>query len=505
MLTVSGCADTTIDTSKKIEPPGNKLVPIQGRWIIESKIFGEQDSYASEDNTWVGIEAQFSSESVVLGDSFWSNLKYKTKRVDAEEYFMYNNWEYIKKLGFDDNEIFVLTVFSDEKFLYEIVLINDHEALMIIDGELFYIKKLSDETAIQLKIDDKGSNETGPYARYAENDDLQLRSGVLLGMRTPVRSMTDMRTEDPDEYSYRTFWIASENRQLHPVLISGGIFLPRKNGFWRLESRRVSYDSWTEDLLNARSVSDMSEKVANRKNMHTDTKTNREGILKRTILYVGNDYVSIDVTGRWKYKSTKEEWRENRLQTISIDNIQSDMGVKISEAVGKDGMSAMKSAVTKAFGHLGIMGISEQDAVRGGESFALFREMGHWYIKGRINYTRGRENPFFDFKINIIPPTELVAYDTLHLTWTGIKDMIPQAIDAFTSPNKDIIIIQTRSELLIYSLKQNGLSEKPLTKVKLNNGETVVMAEWATGNYVEKWENAYLKNIIVNKATTLSN
>jgi len=506
MITGSSCADTAIDTSKKIESPVNKIIPMQGRWIIERRIPDSDGMNHDEDNnTWVGKEAVFSGESAVLGDNFWDNIKYKTKRVVAEEYFMYENIESAKKIGITDNEIFVLTASSDEKFLYEIIKINDNEALMNIDGELLYLKKLSDESEIRQQSNRKESKEVVPINTGVKKGNSPLRSGILLGMRTPLRSIMSENSEGYDGYSYRTLWIASNNRKLHPILISSGIFLPRKNGFWRLESRRVSQDGWTEDVLYARSVSDISEEAASKKYVRAIEDLHKEGILKKTILYVGNDYVSVDVTRRWKYKNSEKEWIENSLQTIPIDNVQSDRGVRISEAAGEEGLRAMESAVANAFNDLGIKGMRGLDAVRNGESFALFRKMGHWYIMGRINYIEDNSNLFFDFKINIVPPTKLVMYDNLHLAWTEIKDRIPQAIDAFTSPNRDIAIIQTRNELLIYSLEQNRLSEKPLAKVRLNDGESVVMAEWATGNYVEKWENAYLKNVITNKATSLSN
>jgi hypothetical protein len=66
-------------------------------------------------------------------------------------------------------------------------------------------------------------------------------------------------------------------------------------------------------------------------------------------------------------------------------------------------------------------------------------------------------------------------------------------VDAYTSPDNDMAIVLTRDSLLIYTITEGKLSNIPSGKIKLDTGDTVVMAEWATGDYVEKWENTFIK------------
>src|SRR5699024_8214926 len=87
-----------------------------------------------------------------------------------------------------------------------------------------------------------------------------------------------------------------------------------------------------------------------------------------------------------------------------------------------------------------------------------------------------------------IPPTKLVSYDELSISWNIIKDQIPTAIDAYTSPNSDIIIVLDRENIYVYSIDENRLSERPIYKIPLYEDEQVVMAEWAIGTYVDIWE-----------------
>jgi hypothetical protein len=46
----------------------------------------------------------------------------------------------------------------------------------------------------------------------------------------------------------------------------------------------------------------------------------------------------------------------------------------------------------------------------------------------------------------------------------------------------------------MYSIDNNKLSDIPLGKVKLKDGDSIVMAEWATEDYVKNWENVFIEN-----------
>jgi predicted DNA-binding antitoxin AbrB/MazE fold protein len=99
-----------------------------------------------------------------------------------------------------------------------------------------------------------------------------------------------------------------------------------------------------------------------------------------------------------------------------------------------------------------------------------------------------------DFNINLMPSSKIILYDTLFIPWTAIKDKVPEAIDAYTSPSKDIALIVTTKYILIYTIENGALSSLPIQKVKLKEGESVIMSEWSTGDYVYNWERCFYKN-----------
>ncbi|HZK33299.1 MAG TPA: hypothetical protein VFC60_02255, partial [Tissierellaceae bacterium] len=128
------------------------------------------------------------------------------------------------------------------------------------------------------------------------------------------------------------------------------------------------------------------------------------------------------------------------------------------------------------------------------ESFGLNRRNGYWVMMGRINYKNENQEFFKDFQVKTAPPKEIVHYDELVIPWNIIKARIPEAIDAFTSPNEDIIIVITRNEILIYPIIENDILLNELGKIKLSGKDTIIMAEWGLGRYTSLWEEEFLKN-----------
>ena len=199
----------------------------------------------------------------------------------------------------------------------------------------------------------------------------------------------------------------------------------------------------------------------------------------KNILYIGNDYISTELIDLSNDKRT--------LQVYPIDYLNDEKGIKVSDIIGEEGLRVFKEGAQSIVKTNSNILLNE-------ESFGLARRNGYWIMKGRINYQSEGEEFYKDYNIKTIPPKELVNYDELAIPWNVIKSKVPEAIDAYTSPNEDIIIIVTRNNLLIYSINNHEISQKELGRIKIDNSETIVMAEWATGRYTMLWEEEFLKN-----------
>jgi len=91
------------------------------------------------------------------------------------------------------------------------------------------------------------------------------------------------------------------------------------------------------------------------------------------------------------------------------------------------------------------------------------------------------------------PPAKLVSYDKLSPSWSVIKKNMPDALDAFSSPEGDILGIMTDKILYIYLHKGSVNFKKPTLEVDLRKNECAIMIQWATGDYVDKWDKVMRK------------
>lgn len=461
-----GCAGIREGTVPKVISPQNNELSVKGQWKIQNYLNGDKYSSAkSEVKSLLGKKVQLSSKAISFGDYYWTNPTYKIKNVDANEYFLYEYKFTSKELGIDSEKVNVITVTSSDKYLYDFALICNDTMFVKVDDVIFCLKKISNTVDLKNISSLKNWNEVISN----ERQDSLLRSGVIIGMRTP---------QGDGNYTYRCFWISSVNKKINPVIKIDNIILPRRSGFWQVDVKNVTRGGICRDVIDTYNI---SKQIKMNKSLQRNVQKSdkAETNLHKKILYIGNDYISLEITGSKAYK--------DRYVLEPIDSTENNNGILIYDIDERNGKQAMDSGIASILKEKGI--VSNQVINDGSiyENFALYRKTGHWFIKGRLYYNNDNTQRCLDYNINLIPSSKIVFYDNLCLPWTDIKDKVPEAIDAFTSPNEDIAVILTQDKLYVYSINGNKLSENALYKTNLNHGECAIMSEWATGSYVQKW------------------
>lgn len=490
---LSGCAATDFDSTIKIVPPQNKNIPLEGNWKVVKTYKKDLKSKAKDlSGFWVGKSAGFSQAGVLLGDYFWTEPGYKVKKVNSEEYLLYYAGDAIKNLKMDNKEIDVVTITSEDKFLYEFVKLKDKEMLVNVDGTILLLDKVSN--TVNAEFTKRLSSEQISIAPDIITDSATdyIHSGVVLGIRSNKNLKPKKSGVGTDEYTYKTFWIANDQRGLHPILKTDNILLPRKNGFWKVSVKRTSDDNGKKDTLLSNAFSMEYLKGGASLNSNNKELEEPKGNVFIKILFAGNDFLSLEGVNEKKSVYNSAGFSDNRLWLQPVDNLSNEDGLKIVDIAGETGVSAFERARSTAVLEGRNNQIMESDMNFDDSNFGLFRRNGHWIFRGRYTYTVGKNKKPVDMNLNLIPPSKLVAYDTLWVTWTQVKDKVPNAIDVFTSPGKNIAIIQTEDTLLIFALENGILGDLPMKKISIKVGDSIVMAEWATGDYVEKWERVLL-------------
>ena len=122
------------------------------------------------------------------------------------------------------------------------------------------------------------------------------------------------------------------------------------------------------------------------------------------------------------------------------------------------------------------LGLKGEYNLQDEDNYGLARKMGYWIFKGRINYPQkrgkqaqgGRKQEYgiqeADYNIAVIPPDHVVFYNNLNIPWTRVGQ-VPSAIDVFTSPAKDLALVITDKEIIVYRMSQENLAAHPLERI----------------------------------------
>jgi hypothetical protein len=476
-LSLSSCTSLDTGTLIKIASPSNGNVPLYGEWEVYSFKLGSPNIVPSEQaSSWIGKKAVFAENAAVIGEEYCTEPMYKIKNVNLVSYLLYQYKINPDYLNIQDEDIQAVSITSEGQYFHEFIKLGDSKIIVNIDGVFFFLKKTSDKVDGDL-ISKYINNNLQGYAPYDQSSDAPMYSGVLIGLRSSKKP----DSKSPyGENNYRTLWISNMNEQIRPVYSTQDLFVPRKSGFWKVGVTRENQNETIRDVLFANPADKAELNTSNWQGI------NNENML-RTILYAGNDYISTELT------PVRKDNKPNSLEVLPIDNIEGASPIKISDIAGENGKAALNEGASWLIkeglpGSNGNFSITPDE-----ESFYISRRNGHWIMKGRIN-TPNQTTPWEDFNIKIIPPSKLVSYDELCLSWNFIKARVPDAVDAYTSPNRDMAVIVTGSTLFIYAIQNGTLSQNPDNKIRLKDKENIVMAEWCSGKYVDKWDKEFMKN-----------
>ncbi|MBO9599733.1 MAG: hypothetical protein J7559_18155 [Cohnella sp.] len=279
------------------------------------------------------------------------------------------------------------------------------------------------------------------------------RSAMLIGLRKDAPS--------GQTSTYRSVLVAPEEGKLRVNASLEGIYMPYKMKFYRLDAIGDSFGKGTQTIVSVPAGEALPDAIATEPAYRTNEK----------LLFAGNKYVSL-------------------LQTAT----EADTGDTTSRVWVKDieqlAPTLRESAVrSRDEPHYKLTQLVPASSLRTDE-WTIARQTGQWVIKvpgtaesseqllNRISNSTGTGPNL---------PTEVASYDKLWLNWEDIRAMEPAAIDAYTSPTEDLLAVQTAGAITISAYRMKEEDMKPLT-IKLEDGESIVMVQWAQDGYVNNWK-----------------
>jgi hypothetical protein len=483
LLYNGGCNSQNTGNTQKIAPPNSNVIPIQGKWVI-NKVIGvgasTNDTSSLSSDAWVGKSSEFSNRFVIVGDYILYAPSYKIRSLDLQEYLLFNHKFLGDYINLPSKETDIITITGKDRFFCEIIKIGDNQIILEIDKYNLYLSKISNkiDNVLPSKLNSSFKEEFN-----SNNDGGIKRTGVLIGMSAPIYEKSKSKGLNIVGYNYRTLLVSAKNKKLHPIIECKNIIFPRKSGFWKMEVNRSIQKGIVNETINSYNITTGETYKNNNYSLENSKSSKILDLTTNKINYIGNDFISIENNTKYKNQNL------SKLKIVPIDSLPGLKGIKLSDVVSDERIKTVNTQVQNIYTLLKKNGdeILVENSLE--DNLGLLRNAGHWYFYRHIDYLRNNLISNEDYRLNIIPPTSLIFYDELCVAWTDIKERVPDAVDVYTSPNKDLAIILTKdNRLIIYGVNSGVLDKIPLKILILKNDEKIIMAEWATGSYSENWE-----------------
>lgn len=464
---LSACSVITNDIVGKIKSPTPKETEITGTWKIKSYlIYDTKIGDNNEGNKLVNTTVSFGTHSAFIDDNYVVNPRYKLKIVNY----------YNKYINVENKDVPVISVTDGSNGFCDFIKTSDNSGYIIFKGLALKTERISTKA---MAIDDSEIAIKEQTLNFGMNEYYNSPVGVLIGLKTPRISTGN---NSIGEVKYRTIWIKFDGSKLESLKEKEDLLVPRLKGFWNLSEKSIKYNNKVIEEFQARQINRENEDFQVRSKT-TLFEPRIYGNLYREILFVGNDYVSTEY-----YSGENFDNNYNKYQILPMDNIKSTKGIDIKSLLGEEAVKAYDFSKELIINDQNKMILDNLNVKKSNyENYAMIRRNGHWVLQGKIEGKEADKNGI-DFYINFQPTKKLVNYDTLYVSWNRIKEAVPSARDAYTSPNERLALIINKEYLYIYEINQGNLIGEPIQRIKLNTGETVVMAEWAYGDYVDKWD-----------------
>lgn len=319
-----------------------------------------------------------------------------------------------------------------------------------------------------------------------------VKTALLIGLRTDHQETDPLHPSADIGYSsYRTLLVAPVDGTLSVAAEGSGILMPYGTKFWRIDEVNTETEHGTYQFLNPYPAEKAAQPAA-------IFLFNPAVELSHTekLLFAGNQYLSVAEKERvWQGKASAEYSRiwVRKLPQLGLnrvvnfaDNKKDEDHVSVQELFG----SGINSRLADLLGSGNPEGMPSQLT---GESWTVVRNPGRWSAQVAETYTDSdRSEKYLLHDLSEQLPVTVTSYDRLGCSWSVIRTLQPDAKDALSSPLDDMLAVLTDHRLVVFApVPVNGAAlqehRDPLLTVELRPGEQLVMAQWATGGYVEDW------------------
>lgn len=469
LFSLSGCGGIDANQMIEIKPPRNNNLCIRGKWQITNYKILDKNIYTDNVESLKGKIINIGNRKIRIDDKKYDGVDYKLKVVKDDYYISYQAGFTIKDLGIHNEDVDIITANDKNNIIFDFFHIDDNKSYIYYQGVFLTVKKVGDVFEESFKNTNEKLKNSHTHIEKVKTD-----LGLYLAFKQPRQQKEDGTYIDEN---YKTLWISYKQGKLQKIEEADGIIFPRMSGIWTLEKRVLNKDNKHQEYFVANTI--------DRKGKEDSVILNSDKDIYRSINFISNDYISTE-----KYEGNNFKNKFSQYEILPIDNLSTEKAIVIQDIYSKNTNLIYKRDFENSYEKLTDKEKSLSKNYIEYSNFTMKRENGKWVLQGKISPSNVDDDSY-NYNLSITPNDSLIKYDTLVIPWRVLKNKVPFIEDAYISPGGNLAIIIINGEVLIYEIKNNTLSEKPLERYDIKKGEQVIMAEWCENVYVDYWGNSF--------------
>jgi hypothetical protein len=310
----------------------------------------------------------------------------------------------------------------------------------------------------------------------------QTSAGLLLGERF-------------DWNGYRTLWITASGDRVRIDEVPNDLLVAQSSGFWLARVVPPRDDEYSQDALWVRPLTTTTTIAphAPRRRQSLEPDDCTDEAQSTTITFAAPRHLGVS-----RHEESICNGHVNTSDTIGVLPLNRYPIRTAPDTANWVSLHAISEEAAIAFARSAAARVARVDADDRNDyaepndfNWTLARSRGQWLLSGMLDPACSR-CPSASFDVDVNPPAEIVGVRQA-LEWDAIKDAVPDAQDAFSSPQGDWVVVLTRGDRLqVYAARGGRLRELKLDRRHVARGSvpTPIMAEWATGHDVARWSRA---------------
>lgn len=142
LLILTGCYRSSRVVYEAVENPELLRSPLQGRWIV-TKVLSQAEKNSME--KLIGKEAIFSQRFAIFDSQLTKNPKFTMTKVNTENFLKVRYNKEKMEVGITSDKLFLISVYVDERPIYEVLREKEDIAYINIYGSLLQLVRIDEE------------------------------------------------------------------------------------------------------------------------------------------------------------------------------------------------------------------------------------------------------------------------------------------------------------------------------------------------------------------------